>query len=302
MNTAKFRAPTNGSFRLADYSTSHKGSPTKEEAAALLEKNCKRMHLLQEKLYAQDSWGLLIILQALDAAGKDSLIEHVMSGINPQGCEVHSFKRPSDEELDHDYLWRTAKRVPERGRIGIFNRSYYEEVLVVRVHPEFLTRQRLPAGLVTKNIWRDRAEDINAFERYLTRNGIAVLKFFLHVSKEEQRRRFLARIEEPEKNWKFAPADVEERARWNDYMRAYDEAVRRTSTSDAPWYVVPADQKWFSRLLVSQVIVERLEDMKLAFPRLDRKRRAELQRIRRQLLRTLNQDRIQKCPLICNPS
>lgn len=285
MNPAKFRALANGSFRLTDYSTSHKGSPTKEEATALLEKNCKRMHLLQEKLYAQNTWGLLIILQALDAAGKDSLIEHVMSGINPQGCEVHSFKRPSDEELDHDFMWRTAKRVPERGRIGIFNRSYYEEMLVVRVHPEFLARQRLPAGLVTKHIWRDRAEDINAFERYLTRNGIAVLKFFLHVSKEEQRRRFLARIEEPEKNWKFAPADVEERARWDDYMRAYDEAVRRTSTSDAPWYVVPADQKWFSRLLVSQVIVERLEDMKLAFPTLDRKRRAELQRIRRQLLK-----------------
>jgi PPK2 family polyphosphate:nucleotide phosphotransferase len=285
MNTATFRAPANGSFRLADYSTSHKGSPSKEEATALLEKNCKRMHLLQEKLYAQNTWGLLVILQALDAAGKDSLIEHVMSGINPQGCEVHSFKRPSDEELDHDYLWRTAKRVPERGRIGIFNRSYYEEVLVVRVHPELLARQRLPAGLVTKHIWRDRAEDINAFERYLTRNGIAVLKFFLHVSKEEQRRRFLARIEEPEKNWKFAPADVEERAHWKDYMRAYDEAVRRTSTSDAPWYVVPADQKWFSRLLVSQVIVERLEDMKLAFPRLDRKRREELQRIRRTLLK-----------------
>lgn len=284
MNTAKFRAPANGSFRLADYSTSHKGSPSKEEATALLEKNCKRMHLLQEKLYAQNTWGLLIILQALDAAGKDSLIEHVMSGINPQGCEVHSFKRPSDEELDHDFMWRTAKRVPERGRIGIFNRSYYEEMLVVRVHPEFLARQRLPAGLITKHIWRDRAEDINAFERYLTRNGIAVLKFFLHVSREEQRRRFLARIEEPEKNWKFAPADVEERAHWRDYMRAYDEAVRRTSTSDAPWYVVPADQKWFSRLLVSQVIVERLEDMKLAFPRLDRKRRAELLRIRRQLL------------------
>ena len=284
MNTAKFRAPANGSFRLADYSTSHKGSPSKEEATALLEKNSKRMHLLQEKLYAQNTWGLLIVLQALDAAGKDSLIEHVMSGINPQGCEVHSFKRPSDEELDHDFMWRTAKRVPERGRIGIFNRSYYEEMLVVRVHPEFLARQRLPAGLITKHIWRDRAEDINAFERYLTRNGIAVLKVFLHVSREEQRRRFLARIEEPEKNWKFAPADVEERAHWRDYMRAYDEAVRRTSTSDAPWYVVPADQKWFSRLLVSQVIVERLEDMKLAFPRLDRKRRAELQRIRQQLL------------------
>jgi PPK2 family polyphosphate:nucleotide phosphotransferase len=284
MNTAKFRAPVNGSFRLANYSTSHKGSPTKEEARALLEKNCSRMHLLQEKLYAQNSWGLLIILQALDAAGKDSLIEHVMSGVNPQGCEVHSFKRPSDEELDHDFLWRTTRRVPERGRIGIFNRSYYEEMLVVRVHPEFLARQRLPPAVVTKNIWRDRAEDINAFERYLTRNGIAVLKFFLHVSKEEQRQRFLARIEEPEKNWKFAPADVEERALWDDYMRAYDEAVRRTSTSEAPWYVVPADQKWFSRLLVSEVIVERLEDMKLAFPRLDSKRRAELQRIRQKLM------------------
>ncbi|MCA1561159.1 MAG: polyphosphate kinase 2 family protein [Acidobacteria bacterium] len=284
MNTKKFRAPVNGSFRLADYSTSHKGSPSKEEARALLEKNRSRMHLMQEKLYAQDSWGLLIILQAMDAAGKDSLIEHVMSGVNPQGCEVHSFKRPSDEELDHDFLWRTTRRLPERGRIGIFNRSYYEEMLVVRVHPEFLARQRLPAAVVTKNIWRDRAEDINAFERYLTRNGIAVLKFFLYVSREEQRRRFLARIEEPEKNWKFAPADVEERGFWDDYMRAYNDAIKRTSTSDAPWYVVPADQKWFSRLLVSEVIVERLEDMKLAFPRLDRKRRAELRRSRQQLL------------------
>ncbi|MCA1652439.1 MAG: polyphosphate kinase 2 family protein, partial [Acidobacteria bacterium] len=255
-----------------------------EEARALLEKNRSRMHLMQEKLYAQDSWGLLIILQAMDAAGKDSLIEHVMSGVNPQGCEVHSFKRPSDEELDHDFLWRTTRRLPERGRIGIFNRSYYEEMLVVRVHPEFLARQRLPAAVVTKNIWRDRAEDINAFERYLTRNGIAVLKFFLYVSREEQRRRFLARIEEPEKNWKFAPADVEERGFWDDYMRAYNDAIKRTSTSDAPWYVVPADQKWFSRLLVSEVIVERLEDMKLAFPRLDRKRRAELRRSRQQLL------------------
>ena len=226
--------------------------------------------MLQEKLYAQDRWALLLIFQAMDAAGKDSAIKHVMSGLNPQGTQVYSFKRPSDEELDHDYLWRTNKALPERGRIGIFNRSYYEEVLVVRVHPDVLNRQKLPASLVSKYLWRDRYDDINAFERYLTRNGTLVRKFFLHVSKEEQRRRFLERLDDPSKHWKFAAADLEERDRWDEYMRAYEQALTRTSTRHAPWYIVPADHKWFTRLVIAELVIQALESLDLAFPAVTR--------------------------------
>jgi len=238
----------------------------KRKAVARLRRGIERLTKLQEQLYAQDRWAVLIIFQAMDAAGKDSAIKHVMSGLNPQGTAVCSFKRPSDEELDHDYLWRTSKALPERGRIGIFNRSYYEEVLVVRVHPEVLARQKLPAGLVTRNLWRDRYEDINAFERYLARNGTLVRKFFLHVSREEQRRRFLERLDDPAKHWKFEAADLDERDRWDEYMRAYEQALTRTSTRHAPWYIVPADHKWFTRLVIAELVVDALESLDLAFP------------------------------------
>jgi PPK2 family polyphosphate:nucleotide phosphotransferase len=221
---------------------------------------------LQEKLYAQDRWALLLIFQAMDAAGKDGAIKHVMSGLNPQGCQVYSFKAPSAEELDHDFMWRTTCRLPERGRIGVFNRSYYEEVLVVRVHPEILASQRLPATLVTRNIWRERYEDINAFERYLARNGTIVRKFFLHVSPDEQRQRFLDRLDEPGKNWKFSLGDVRERRHWTDYMAAYEDMIRHTSTPESPWYVVPADHKWFTRLVVVAAILDALGSLRLAFP------------------------------------
>ena len=231
---------------------------------------------LQEKLYAQDRWALLLIFQAMDAAGKDSTIKHVMSGVNPQGCQVYSFKAPSDEELDHDFMWRTTCRLPERGRIGIFNRSYYEEVLVVRVHPELLARQRLPAKLMTRDIWRERYEDINAFERYLTRNGVVVRKFFLHVSREEQRQRFLERLDEPEKNWKFSLTDVRERRHWDEYMAAYEDVIRHTSSPHAPWYVVPADHKWFTRLVVVSAILDALSSLDLAFPSVEPDRMKEL--------------------------
>ena len=220
----------------------------------------------------------------MDAAGKDGTIKHVMSGVNPQGCEVFSFKVPSAEDLSHDFLWRTTKNLPERGRIGIFNRSYYEEVLVVRVHPELLARQKLPPSLVTKDIWRERFEDINAFERYLTRNGVLVRKFFLHLSKQEQRRRFLSRLEDPDKNWKFSLADLHERQRWNSYMRAYEDMIRHTATDCAPWHVVPADHKWFTRLVVAEVIVDALESLELKYPKVDGARRRELAAVRTSLL------------------
>jgi PPK2 family polyphosphate:nucleotide phosphotransferase len=241
----------------------------KAEAKAILAEGVKRLAALQERLYADHTWGVLVVLQALDAAGKDSVIKHVMSGVNPQGCDVHSFKAPSELELDHDFLWRAAAALPRRGHIGIFNRSYYEEVLVMRVHKELLERQGLPLKLITKNIWQERFEDINAFERHLARNGIVPIKFFLHVSKEEQRKRLLARLDDPAKQWKFNAGDVGERKLWDQFMAAYDDMIRATATPDAPWYVVPADHKWFTRLVVAAAIVEHLETIDPKFPTLD---------------------------------
>jgi PPK2 family polyphosphate:nucleotide phosphotransferase len=238
----------------------------KRKTASRLQRGLQRLAVLQERLYAHHRWAVLLIFQAMDAAGKDSAIKHVMSGLNPQGTQVYSFKRPSDEELDHDYLWRTTRALPERGRIGIFNRSYYEEVLIVRVRPDVLGRQRLPASLVTPRLWRDRCEDINAFERYLTRNGTIIRKFFLHVSKEEQRRRFLERLDDPSKHWKFNAGDIDERDRWGQYVRAYEQALTRTSTRHAPWFIVPADHKWFTRLVIAELVVQALESLDLAFP------------------------------------
>ena len=258
-------------------------SITKKNARDLLEQSVARLSTLQEMLYAQDRWALLLIFQAMDAAGKDSAIKHVMSGVNPQGCEVRAFKEPSTEELDHDYMWRCARWLPERGRIGIFNRSYYEEVLVVRVHPELLTRQKLPPQLVTKGIWTERFEDIRNFERYATRNGIVILKFFLNVSKDEQKRRFLDRLDEPEKHWKFSAGDVAERHYWDRYMHAYEEMMRATATPHAPWYVVPADNKWYTRLVVASAIVGALESLKLAYPTIDAATRKRLKTVRREL-------------------
>lgn len=240
---------------------------------------------LQDKLYAHDRWSVLLIFQAMDAAGKDGAIKHVLSGVNPQGCEVTSFKAPSAEELDHDYLWRCAKRLPERGRIGVFNRSYYEETLVVRVHPEYLQAQRLPSKLTTEDLWQQRFQDIGNFERYLTNNGIVILKFFLHVSKEEQQKRFLARIDDPAKNWKFSMKDVKEREHWDEYMRAYEETVRHTASDYAPWYVVPADTKWFARLVVASAIVQRMSALDLSYPQLGKDELKELKAAKQALLK-----------------
>jgi PPK2 family polyphosphate:nucleotide phosphotransferase len=237
------------------------------EAKAGLKKGVERLSELQEMLYAQDRWAVLVVFQAMDAAGKDSAIKHVMSGVNPQGCEVHSFKQPNAEELDHDFMWRCLARLPQRGRIGIFNRSYYEETLVVRVHPEALAAEQLPDELVGKKMWDHRFEDINAIERYLTRNGVVICKFFLHLSKGEQKKRFLDRLDEPDKNWKFSPSDVSERQHWKDYMHAYEAMIQATATEHAPWHVVPADHKWFTRLVVSAAIVEKLESLGLAYPK-----------------------------------
>lgn len=274
----RLRVPAGGSFRLADRDPADtSGFSSKKEGKERLASGLERLRELQEKLYAQDRWALLLIFQAMDAAGKDSTIEHVMSGVNPQGCQVFSFKAPSSEELDHDFLWRTHRCLPERGRIGIFNRSYYEEVLIVKVHPGILARQKLPEPLVTKKIWQERYEDINSQERYLTRNGIAIRKFFLNVSKEEQRRRFLARLQEPEKNWKFALGDVKEREHWDAYLQAYDDCLRDTSTPHAPWYVIPADNKWYMRLAVAELVVEALEGLDLEFPKITKEQRAELE-------------------------
>ena len=239
---------------------------------------------LQDMLYAQDRWAVLLIFQAMDAAGKDGAIKHVMSGVNPQGCQVHSFKSPSREDLDHDFLWRTSKNLPERGRIGIFNRSYYEETLVVRVHPELLAAQQIPAGLVTKRVWQERFEDIRDFERYLGRNGVAICKFFLHVSKKEQKKRFLERLENADKNWKFSANDAKEREHWNDYMAAYEDMIRNTATEAAPWYVVPADNKWFTRLVVCAAVIETLAGLDLAYPRVDKVKKSELAAARQVLL------------------
>src|SRR5689334_5728531 len=284
-----FRIDRGHKFRLRDVDpgdTSSLGSEDKPRATRALADGIGALSELQDMLYAQDRWALLLVFQAMDAAGKDGTIKHVMSGVNPQGCEVVSFKTPSAEELDHDYLWRCMRLLPERGRIGIFNRSYYEEVLAVRVHPAFLDAQRLPSQLVTKHIWDERFEDLRHFERYLTRNGIVVRKFFLHVSKAEQKRRFLKRLEEPEKNWKFSANDVKERAYWADYMDAYEDAIRQTATKDAPWYVVPADNKWFTRLVVAAAVVETLDSLDLAYPRVGKAKRRELQAAERVLLGT----------------
>ncbi|HLH55084.1 MAG TPA: polyphosphate kinase 2 family protein [Verrucomicrobiae bacterium] len=256
---------------------------SKEEAHEWLERGIRRLSELQSLLYAQNKWALLLIFQAMDAAGKDGTIKHVMSGVNPQGCEVFSFKAPSEEELNHDYLWRSAKCLPQRGRIGIFNRSYYEEVLVVRVHQDLLEGQKLPASLVTKDIWAQRYEDISNFENYLSRNGILIRKFFLHLSKKEQKRRLLSRLDEPDKNWKFSVADLREREHWKDYMDAYDKMIRHTSSEAAPWYVVPADHKWFTRLVVAEVVVDALESLKLTYPEVDEKKRKELAAVRKTL-------------------
>jgi PPK2 family polyphosphate:nucleotide phosphotransferase len=257
---------------------------SKETALGMLEEGLPLLSALQEKLYAADKWAVLLIFQAMDAAGKDSTIKHVMSGVNPQGCQVFSFKAPSPQELDHDFLWRTTMCLPERGRIGIFNRSYYEETLVVRVHPEFLQSQRLPEKLITKHIWKERFDDIASFERYLCRNGVVVRKFFLHVSKEEQRRRFLSRLEEPEKNWKFSAADLKERALWDEYQSAYEKMIRHTATKQAPWYVIPADNKWFTRLVVAAAVIETLESLDLTFPEVSGDKRQELAALRETLL------------------
>jgi PPK2 family polyphosphate:nucleotide phosphotransferase len=267
--TNRFRVRPGQTVNLRQYDPADtQPFKNKKKAIDKLDKGLERLAKLQEQLYAQDRWAMLLIFQAMDGGGKDSMIKHVMSGLNPQGTQVFSFKRPSDEELDHDYLWRTTKALPERGRIGIFNRSYYEEVLVVRVHPEILGRQKLPASLVTQRLWTDRYEDINAFERYLARNGTLIRKFFLHVSKEEQRRRLLERLDEPSKNWKFEPADLDERDRWDDYMRAYEQTLSKTSTKHAPWFIVPADHKWFTRLTIAELVVEALEGLDLKFPEL----------------------------------
>ena len=257
----------------------------KKSARALLEEGIERLVDLQARLYAQDRWALLLVFQALDAAGKDSTIKHVMSGVDPQGCQVTSFKAPSTIELDHDFLWRCARELPERGRIGIFNRSHYEEVLVVRVHREILAGQKLPPALVGKDIWRDRYESINGFERHLARSGTRIVKFFLNVWREEQRKRFTERLDDPEKNWKFSLRDVLEREHWDDYMRAYEETIAATSTKWAPWYVVPADHKWFTRLVVAQVVVSTLEELELRYPPADAARRREIAKARRILER-----------------
>jgi PPK2 family polyphosphate:nucleotide phosphotransferase len=282
----RFRIDQPSKFRLAAFDPADCCGLQieKDEAKTLLADGVKQLGELQERLYAQDRWAVLAIFQAMDAAGKDGAIKHVMSGINPQGVQVFSFKAPSPQELDHDFMWRTTINLPERGRIGIFNRSYYEEVLVVRVHEELLARQKLPPGLVTKDIWKERFEDICAFERYLARNGTLILKFFLHVSKEEQRRRFLDRLEEPAKRWKFSMGDVAERKLWDQYMDACQDMIRHTSTAAAPWYVVPADNKWFARLLVAGALVDAMERLELEFPKVEGAALRELMKARKALL------------------
>jgi PPK2 family polyphosphate:nucleotide phosphotransferase len=266
-------------FRLKEVDPDDTGELTSEdkpEAKEALAAGVEVLAQLQERLYAQDRWAILLIFQAMDAAGKDGAIKHVMSGVNPQGCQVHSFKAPSPEDLDHDYLWRCLKVLPERGRIGIFNRSYYEEVLVVRVHKELLERQKLPPSLITKSIWDERYEDIRDVERYLGRNGVLIRKFFLHVSKKEQKERFLERLDNPDKNWKFSIADAKERGHWDEYQEAYEEMIRATATKEAPWYVVPADNKWFTRVVVGAAIIDALGSLDLKFPVVNDDKKKEL--------------------------
>ncbi len=281
--TEPFRVTRGKGFKLDDYDpgdTLHLASADRPRAQQALQKGIQYVSALQEKLYAQDRWSVLVVFQAMDAAGKDSAIKHVLSGVNPQGCHVTAFKAPSAEELDHDYLWRCMDSLPERGRIGIFNRSYYEEVLVVRVHEEVLARQKLPPRLVTKKIWKQRFEDIRSFERYLARNGTLILKFFLHVSKDEQKKRFLERLDDPDKNWKFELGDVRERDHWDDYMEAYEDTIRHTADEHAPWFVVPADNKWFTRVVVVGAIIEGLASLDLQFPRIDAAKKTELDQAR----------------------
>jgi PPK2 family polyphosphate:nucleotide phosphotransferase len=285
----KFAKPfrvTHDGFRLKDIDpddTLDLTSEDKPQAKEALATGIDVLAELQDMLYAQDSWAVLLIFQAMDAAGKDGAIKHVMSGVNPQGCQVFSFKAPTSEDLDHDYLWRCMKCLPERGRIGIFNRSYYEETLVVRVHREFLEKQKLPSDLITKDIWQERFQDIRSFERYLTRNGVAIRKFFLHVSNKEQKKRFLERIEEPEKNWKFSANDAKEREYWDDYMEAYEDMIRNTATKNAPWYVVPADNKWFTRVVVAAAVIDALADLDLQYPKVSDNKLKELAAAKRAL-------------------
>jgi len=283
----RFRIDRPDKFRLSahDPAECYGLTADKKEAKAMLAEGIERLSELQERLYANDRWSVLIVLQAMDAAGKDSIIKHVMSGINPQGCEVHSFKQPSAEELQHDFLWRVAQRLPTNGRIGIFNRSHYEEVLTVRVHKELLASQKLPKRLVGKELWQQRFDDIRAFERHLARNGTLILKFFLNVSKDEQRRRFLSRIDEPAKRWKFSMSDVAERKLWDEYMHAYDDLIRQTSRPEAPWFVVPADNKWFTRLVVVGAMVQELGALDLDFPKVEGKVLKELRKAEKALKR-----------------
>jgi len=284
-----FRITKGDGFRLKDVDpgdTLWLKAEDKSKAKEALALGVEALAELQELLYAQDQWTVLLIFQAMDAAGKDGAIKHVMSGVNPQGCQVYSFKAPTSEDLDHDYLWRCMKHLPERGRIGIFNRSYYEEVLVVRVHPEFLENQKLPRKLIAKDIWQERYEDIRNFEHYLTRNGVIIRKFFLHVSKKEQKKRFLERLEKPEKHWKFSDADVKERGFWGQYMEAYEDMIRHTATKHAPWYVVPADNKWFTRVVVAAAVIEALADLNLKFPEVNQEKLKELAAAKASLLKT----------------
>jgi PPK2 family polyphosphate:nucleotide phosphotransferase len=281
---APFRFDGTGEFHLKAHKTNAKDDLDKDKAKEILEANRERLKDFQEKLYAQDRWSVLLILQGIDAAGKDSAVEHIFSGVNPQGCEVHSFKQPTSNELSHDFLWRHVVVLPRRGQIGIFNRSYYEECLVTRVHREILDKQKLPPRLMTRNIWRERFQDICAFERYLSRNGTVVLKFFLNLSKKEQRDRFLDRLDDPAKNWKFSMADVAERALWPRYMAAYQDMIRHTSAAEAPWHVVPADHKWFARVVIGSAIVSALDALDLRFPRADKAALPEFKRVREALL------------------
>jgi len=280
---APFRFDGSGEFHLKSHKTSEKGGLDKANGEKILDANRKRLNDFQEKLYAQDRWSLLLIFQGMDAAGKDSAIKSIFDGVNPQGCEVTSFKQPSTHELNHDFMWRSAVALPQRGRIGIFNRSYYEECLVTRVHPELLAKEKIPPRLMTRNIWRERFEDISAFEHYLARNGTVILKFFLNVSKQEQRRRFLDRLDEPSKNWKFSMADISERGLWAKYQAAYQEIIRHTSSTAAPWHVVPADHKWFARVVIGSAIITALEKLDLKFPQVDKADRSEFKLVRKAL-------------------
>jgi PPK2 family polyphosphate:nucleotide phosphotransferase len=278
-----FRFDGSGRFKLKSHKTNEKGGLDKDKAETIVEANRKRLIDFQERLFAQDRWSVLVILQGMDASGKDSAIKSIFEGVNPQGCDVSAFKQPSSQELDHDFMWRSMIALPERGRIGIFNRSYYEECLVTRVHPEFLAKEKIPNRLVSKNIWRERFEDISAVERYLTRNGTVILKFFLNVSTQEQRERFLDRLDDPSKNWKFSMNDIAERALWPRYMAVYQDIVRHTSTAVAPWYVVPADHKWFARVVIGSAIVSTLETLDLHFPRADKQSLQEFKQVRKAL-------------------